>query len=847
MPARRQTVLVWALFLPLALTARGEDWEVRRLRTSDAGKVGGKPAWEVVQEAGAEGRTTVRVHEEGGAARGCVLVGRRLRIEADRAPALNFAYTTYCALDHRSGNVGLAIFDPAVWDALGRDAETVLLDGDRALRPLWSYDLHRMDAPDVLEPKPLPEKVRQLMRQAARSYAGREVVLAVRWMAAHTCVEHAAFHDLELELAEPEDAVQTLLDRLDLNAPELAEVKACVGRGDNVAAVAALVAHFRRRWPEPPRPTGIARGSLAECQEALANRFRSIGSDRFYELGKEFTWAQNAIDDQEWLLHFQWHHWLKALVEAGIVEQDPRYTSKAIELIRDWIPQNYPGARWSWRTLEVSIRAMVWSEVYQYLLHAPDFTPADQVAFLDILAEHLDYLLPEERFHSGHNFGATESKALLTVGLRFPEFANAKTWRETAWRRFEGEMEVQVLADGAQNELTTGYHNGVLNTFLAAAQMVEGTGMEPSSEYWRKLERMHDYTLFLTQPDGYQPDLGDSWRGKQGKILVRGGELFNRPDMLYVGSDGQRGEPPSYLDTQLPETGYFVMRTAWTDDPDGLYLCFDAARHWGGWHQHYDSLGIILYAHGRSLMPDAGPFAYGNPLRDHFQGTAFHSTVTVDESNQNTSPCRVHAVHSLPALSFADAEHAGYEGVLHRRQLLFVRPGDHGSGYFLVVDRLTGTGERVLDAHFHLAPGAAVAGEREVRTDFPDGGNLLVRGLGDGELELGTSWFMTGYGKKTDRPDVRFRYRGELPAVFVTLLVPYRDREMPELRTRLLEAAADGMVAVEVRHGDRRDVLFAAPDFRSWSGAGLAVRALAGLLRQDAAGAMTAQALVGQP
>jgi hypothetical protein len=124
----------------------------------------------------------------------------------------------------------------------------------------------------------------------------------------------------------------------------------------------------------------------------------------------------------------------------------------------------------------------------------------------------------------------------------------------------------------------------------------------------------------------------------------------------------------------------------------------------------------------------------------------------------------------------------------------------------------------------------------------------MVRGLGEGTLEVGTSWITTGYGKKSDRPDVRFRRTGALPAVFVTLLAPYRDAAMPQMQTRLLEpATADGMVVVEVRTGGRRDVVFAAPDFRAWSGAGPRVQAQAGLLRLDAAGEVTEQALVGRP
>jgi heparan-sulfate lyase len=822
-------------------------WDVRRLRTSDAAKAGGFPGWTVKAIPRQDGARSLHLDDADGRARGVVYLGRRVLVDADAPPALVFSYTSFCALPHRSGNVGLAIFDPTTWDRLGRAIDTELCEGDRTLRPRWSYPLHGMAAADVIEPVPVGEKAIALMRQAARTYAGQNVVLAVTWMGAHTSVERASFHSLRVVRGKPENAMEVLLDRLDLDAPELAAVKQQRTAGDVPGAVDALVAHFRERWPEPPATPGITRGSLQECDQALENRFRSIGSNKFYKLGEDFEWSRNAIDDQEWLLHFQWHHWLKALVEAGQLKHDPRYTRKAIELIRDWIPKNYPGARWSWRTLEVSLRAMNWPVVYRYLLHSPDFTRADHVAFLNTLAEHADYLLPVERFHSGHNFGATESKALLTMGMTFPEFANAKTWRQTAWHRFEGEITDQVLDDGAQKELTTGYHNGVLTTFLTVARMVEGTDMHPSKLYWDRLEKMHDYTLFLTKPDGSQPDLGDSWRGRQGKILTRGADVFHRPDMLFVGSDGKEGTRPDYLDTQLPETGYFVMRTSWTDEPDGLYLCFDAARHWGGWHQHYDALGIILYAHGRTLTPDAGPFAYGSPLRDTFQGTAFHSTVTVDEGNQNTSPCRVHAVRMVPGLSFADAEQTGYEGVTHRRQILFARPGRGCAGYFLIVDRVTGEGEHTVDAHFHLPPGPARKSANGIRTDFPKGGNLLLQGLGEGELSLETSWIMTGYGEKTDRPDVRFRQHGRLPAVFVTLLVPYRSSATPGFQARLLAPAqATGPIAVEVSNGGRRDVLFAAPDVQPMSLPSFSGQGRAGLVRLDGAGKTILQAVVGE-
>ncbi len=824
-------------------------WEVRRARTSDAARAGGYPTWRVVFR-GPKETPDVSIEGDTGPARGVIFIGRRVRASKDELTALAFSYKTYCALKHRSGSLEVVIFTPEVWDKLGTTPRTeVIYSAAKALRPIWKVSIHKLSGEDVTEFRPLDEDITNTMGTFVRAMAGRDLVLAVVWTAAHTCPERAAFKRLRLVAVKPENPMKALFERLDLDQPDLAEVKRCVARRDFAAAADALVAHFRKRFPAPPHPKKLHRGTWHDVDMALQNRFRSVGSDEYFELGKDFDWSRNAISDREWLLHLQWHHIILSLLEAGAIKNDPRYTQKATELIRDWIPKNYPGSPWSWRTLEVSLRAMNWLTMYPYLLHAPSFSREDHVQFLYTLCEHFDYLLPEKRFHSGHNFGTTESKALLRGGMTLPEFKHARLWRDTAWKRFEHEIRVAVLPDGAQRELTTGYHCGVLNSFFSAAQDALKIGIEPSKLYWERLEKMHEYTMFLTKPDGTQPALGDSWRARPLSLLARGAKFFKRDDMLFVATEGREGKRPDYLDTQLPAAGYYVMRTAWTDDPDGVYLLLDAARVWGGWHQHYDALGIILYAYGKTLTPDAGPFSYGHPLRRVFQSTAAHSTVCVDERNQNTSPCTLHAFFSSDALSFIDASQQGYEGVTHRRQILFARPVGGRPPYFIVIDRLSGKGAHTLDAHFHLLKSkvAVDANRMEARTTSASGANVLVRAVyRDGvEFQCGKSWIMTSYGKKTDRPDVRFRQRRTLPAVFVTLLAPFKGAAAPKLTCALIgRPDPAGAIAVEVKSASGRDVLFAALEPAEATFRGVAVAGRAGLLRWDARSGACRETLV---
>jgi len=56
-----------------------------------------------------------------GQACGAVLIGQRVTVPADLAAMeLRASYQTFCEMDGRSGSVDLALFEPAVWDAMGK-------------------------------------------------------------------------------------------------------------------------------------------------------------------------------------------------------------------------------------------------------------------------------------------------------------------------------------------------------------------------------------------------------------------------------------------------------------------------------------------------------------------------------------------------------------------------------------------------------------------------------------------------------------------------------------------------------------------------------------------------------
>lgn len=610
--------------------------------------------------------------------------------------------------------------------------------------------------------------------------------------------------------------VQVLMDRLDLSRPELQAVKTAWDLKDEDAALAALAKHFRdRQSPVVPGDLRlrdehrISERRLEEADATFENRF--IGQPKYglQQVPEPIDWSYNPGEDPEWTWQFNRHSAWRALVSAYFATQDEKYAQKWVALMRDWVSKNPPGTPKSWRTLEAGIRAgRTWTSIFFSFLASPSFSPADIAVMLNSFADHAAYLFPKERFRSGSNWGQTESLGMLYVGTFFPEFKNATLWRDTAWQRLEGEMFIQVLEDGAQVELTTSYHQGAIRGFVHAAEIAKLGGANISDAYQARLEKMYEYTMILQKPDGTQPMLGDSWPNDTRHILRAGAQEFDRPDFLYVGTEGKEGAPPQMLDAGLPSAGYYVMRTDWVD-PKGIYLLTDVAHRWGGGHQHPDALQINLYAYGKTLLPDSGSYLYYGPDRKRFGHTKSHSTVVVDDASQNRDPAVLNCFAQTDMLSFVDGSHTGYDGVTHRRQVLFVRPTDGVIPYVVVIDRVTGDGVHTLDQYFHFLPSEMVHDGLEARTMLGEGPNILVRALPQDELVLETvpSEVSFVYTQKEPRPAIRYRLKGKLPATFVTLVLPYEGVEPPQINMSKVEV--NQVVGVRVVGQGFEDVVFA--------------------------------------
>lgn len=527
-----------------------------------------------------------------------------------------------------------------------------------------------------------------------------------------------------------------LLDLLDLDRPELRAVREAVQSGDRAAALRHFAAHLRTRktprWfidPDnpPPDPTPAVR-EWADL--ALEHEFISVGIRHKFE-GK-IDWSFNPTTqpgsphavNHEWTWQLNRHGAWRMMARTFNTTGDPKYARELSRQLLEWIQDNPPpvgradqAPRSRWRTIEAGLRmANGWAEIYHRLIRYPYVFP-DEVLLpmVRCIAQHAAYL---EAFPTSGNWLCMESNGLYHVGALFPEFKDAERWRNVALERLRKELDVQVYPDGAQFELTPGYHNVSRDNFVVAFKLARLNNYPVPDGYLERLERMYDYYLKLMAPDRDVPPFNDSWSMPVRDVLAEGYELFpKRKDWQWVATDGKHGRRPTFTSVVFPYAGWTVMRSGW--QRDALYLNMDAGP-FGYGHQHEDKLSFVLHAYGQQLVFDAGSYAYENsPMRHYVVSARGHNVVHVDglEQHRRGKSRELYVVKEPVPLTWQTSRQYDYaeasygtqpdeawgpqqkRHVVHTRRVLFIKPL-----YWVICDTLTPSDEEehLYESTFHL-------------------------------------------------------------------------------------------------------------------------------------------------
>lgn len=558
-----------------------------------------------------------------------------------------------------------------------------------------------------------------------------------------------------------------------------------------------------------------------------------------YFLGEDIDWTSNKYDLSEPAFTREWtyglnrfRHW-RTLGQAYWATGDERYAKEWIAQMRDWIEDNpWPlfstgNSTLTWRTIEAGIRTSgSWPDALCYFLGSPSLKPDDLVMFLKSWIEHARHLMriTTEYPEHGGNWVTMECNGLGHLGILMPECRDASLWLQTAVDRLSLELDRQVYPDGAQKELTTGYHQVALRNFVDLYKIAHHNGMALDESYLARLEKMYEYNLKAMTPENRLPPLNDAGYTQVSGALEEGIALFDRDDFRWAVSGGVQGEAPNYTSVAFPYAGQYVMRSGWSDDD--LYLLFESGPYGIG-HQHEDKLSMFAYAYGRVLLTEAGTYSYDrSKYRRYVLGTWAHNTVLVDGGQQRRGGLRDTYETDAPLENLwihndvFDAADGLYESgygpkrdtsITHERTVVFIRPD-----YWVVVDRLHTQEPHDYDILWHLNNTAAAQDPKTLAAWGTGDGvaNLMVTpavttGL-DLEIVVGRDDPVLGFAPAKNKkpiPVLNYKLSASGPVTLVWALTPY-----PADRPSVGVSATDrsGGTLVTVSHGKGTDLVYVA-------------------------------------
>ncbi|HEV7682970.1 MAG TPA: alginate lyase family protein [Pyrinomonadaceae bacterium] len=486
--------------------------------------------------------------------------------------------------------------------------------------------------------------------------------------------------------------------------------------------------------------------------------------------------------------------------------------------VESWHEQNPLGRGANWAcAMEVALRSMNLLTAFRLFRSSPRLSEARLLLLLKMFDQHGAHIQRNLEFShvTTSNHYLSDLAGLLWLGIMLPELSAAAAWREWALAELLREMDKQILDDGADYEAATAYHRFVLELFLYSFLLCRANEIEIAEKYWSKLHAMLDYLGAIPRTGTKATLIGDSddsyvWPSPVGVehergLLTIGAVVFADPKLLRSGSTtellwvlGDEGtreaarlwEMTYKRDSRaFPNAGMYVLRR------DEECLVFNASSPQAGRpasHRHNDALSVDISAHGCAFVVDPGTYVYTADLseRQLFRSTAYHSTIQIDNEEQQTirvdEPFKNGAEAKVRVLKWTStqqqdrviAEHIGYERlrdpVTHRRTVTFNKI----DRWWFIEDELSGRGRHSIAARFHFDAGLEVGLYDEQSVIVKDpllGAQLFVGswGASDGlRLELEPQFVSRRYGEKLPSTTARWSIEASVPYKLRWAIVP---------------------------------------------------------------------------
>lgn len=362
-----------------------------------------------------------------------------------------------------------------------------------------------------------------------------------------------------------------------------------------------------------------------------------------------------------------WWRWLntlnsKACFELGLLwqlTQDPKYLSKVKDILLKYaqyypdyevhggIPYNGPGKANAQTLCEANCH-LDFARGYDFI--SDELSDADKHFIEERLLREGAVFLIDHRSDQLHNH---EMKINATIGI-IGLLLNDNKYLEFALNSKYGlhyQLDKGCVGEGMWFEGSIHYHYYALEALFAYEKIAWRTKYSVSSN--PNLIRMLKFPLKLLMLNERFPRLNDCIAGQERlthvQIFEFANKLFpnevfeqalnviyqnvsrNNLEALLYGEDAMLSSTTLKCGSMhAPEAGYTL---GYEPKSENSYLLKHAP--YGGEHDHYDRLGLIIVRNGHEILPDLGTTGYGVKLhKNYYKNTSTHNTLVINQSNQ---------------------------------------------------------------------------------------------------------------------------------------------------------------------------------------------------------------------
>ena len=602
-----------------------------------------------------------------------------------------------------------------------------------------------------------------------------------------------------------------VFEKLNLEYPGLEKVKLHVEMNEYSLAAHEVLSYYRNRGKILNPNINLINHKASEvdinkANQAIDYRFcvakyvekvndeKNPADDVYYSFkGKEdnINWGYKPnvkSIDREFLYQQHRHQWMEPQAKAYYDLRNENYIKSWIEVYSDWM-KKYPcpnmefpqgekeikdlESGYEWKGLQPAERVLAQTNIIQYYLSSPNFTPEWLCTVLNAYAESVEMV--RMNYYREGNIRITQGQAVATAGILMPEFKNAEAWIADGIGAMD--IDSQFRADGVHTDLDFSYHMGAIADYLEIYEVAKANNklsLLPAN-FISTIEGAVNFVQDMIYPDYTIDNFNDTRSSSFAKSTLMNRlkdylKIFpNNQQLRWMAWEGQKGGlQPSWTSHAYTNSGYYMFKSQrWSSNakaPQGIMMIHkNNENSEKRWHCQPDNGTFSLWYNGLNLLPDAGVSSYdNNEERYTYRQSTMHNTMSVhrsriDEDNQkgkfllhkSSSEYDVIVTENTPYKANKKIKEGSYVpkgDISHRRAIFFVN-----NEFFVIADEAYSTSKEEnaeINFNYHLySEGAEAQLDNEHKTIFSNLSkqNLLIKAFSETNTK-----FRIEKSKKTD-------------------------------------------------------------------------------------------------